>query len=215
MQGDPRLGAEPHRVRPPVDHRSTPTGTTARADGTIIERPRQRGPRDRLDRRRRAELRQPRHAPSHDRRHALVAGHDAHRRLPLRRGRRRAAATSGSRRAARSKAVRPDLFLLAEAEDARDARRVRHDLRVGAAPPAQRHRAGEEAARPSSIAYFARQDSALRPRRRTACTSPATTTRTAGTAPSSSAWAPNHAPAFVLARHRPNGRCRCCTPARR
>ncbi|CAA9323944.1 MAG: GH13 / GH13_36 / GH13_38 / GH13_23 / GH13_ 16 / GH13_20 / GH13_30 / GH13_3 / GH13_17 / GH13 _31 / GH13_1 / GH13_29 / GH13_40 / GH13_2 / GH1 3_4 / GH13_10 / GH13_19 / GH13_37, partial [uncultured Gemmatimonadaceae bacterium] len=139
---DPRLGAEPHGVRPPVDHRA-PRLLRARPRRRAGQRPRQRGEGHRLDRRRGARLRQPRPAARDARRDALVARLDERRRLPVRRGRGRARRLlgGGARRAPRGGARA--VPARRGGEPAR-ARGVRHDVRVGAAPPAQRDRARGE-----------------------------------------------------------------------
>jgi glycosidase len=110
-------------------------------------------------------------------------------------------------------AGRPGLFMLAEAETPGahaafdmtygwELHHLLNDVSKGKKGAARAGRVLRQAGQP------------VPGRTRTGCTSPATTTRTVGTAPSSSAWARNHLPSFVLAATAA-AECRSCTPGRR
>ena len=204
-EGDPRLGGEPHRVRPRVDHRAPRlvrrTAPTARSPTRATTRAaRPTGPTSRSSNYDNAAMR-----AGDGRRDALVARRHGHRRLPLRRGRRRADGLLGATRAAQLRAARARHVHAGRGREPGDARRVRHDVRVGAASPAERDRAGEEAHAPRSTPTSRGRTARYGRRMRTGCTSPATTTRTAGTARSSSGWAPTTSPRSCCAATARNG----------
>ena len=143
-EGHPRLGGQPHRVRPPVDRREHPDYYVTARGRHDHQRARQRGARHRLDRRRGAELRQPAHAARDDRRHALVARTAWASTASAATSPAAYRPTSGSRRGASSPGRDPTC-------SCSPRRRIRSihaafDMTYAwrAASPAQRHRAGEE-----------------------------------------------------------------------